>query len=265
MGYTGESVLTDLQDIKNTILAIKYVHFSLRNVMPLYVDENEFDMKDPSTWHMYADSNVRDYYYHSQKYPLNSLIEQGDSVVPIDLNDLAEWNLYEIFFRRKRSWDLGSFVPGEDYYYDKDFDTNDPYLTSRPALRTARCFYDPITKNIYKDNGDIFTVNVNGEIADLSETERLKVSGIDTYTTLKAGPGVITDIGYQIQTSTYSFETNNFDIAALKRIYTDARDTYLRGRGTQILSSGNVKSSYKAFIELLTEVVNKYKEENSIA
>jgi hypothetical protein len=265
MGYTGDSVLGELQDIKNTILAIKYVNFSLRSVMPLYVDENEFDMDDPSTWHMYVDSNVRDYYYHSQKYPFTPIIEQGDSVVPVNLDDLAEWNLYEIFFRRKRAWDLGVFVPGEDYYFDKEFDKKDPYMSMRPAGKTTRCFYDPITKNIYKDNGDIFTINVNGEVADLSETERFKVTGIETYDTLKAGPGVITDIGYQIQTSTYSFETNNFDIAGLKKIYTDARDTYLRGRGTQVLSSDNVKASYRAFINLLTEVVNKYKEENSIA
>ena len=265
MGYTGDSVLGELQDIKNTILAIKYVNFSLRNVMPLYVDENEFDMNDPSTWHMYADSNVKDYYYHSQKYPFNPIIEQGESVVPVNLDDLAEWNLYEIFFRRKRAWDLGVFVPGEDYYFDKEFDKKDPYMSMRPAGKTARCFYDPITKNIYKDNGDIFTINVNGEVADLSETERFKVTGIETYDILKAGPGVITDIGYQIQTSTYSFETNNFDIAGLKKIYTDARDAYLKGRGTQVLSSDNVKASYRAFINLLTEVVNKYKEENSIA
>ena len=261
LGYTGDSVISSLQDIKNTILAIKYVRFSLRNTMPLYIDNSDwvnFDPEDPETWILYTDSNSEEYYARSTKYH-SGIANKDYSQTPISLDGLAEWNIYQIFFKRKRNWDKESFVPGEDYYYDK-FD-NDPYFSSRPT----GYFYDPMSKAMYKDNGDIYQINVNGEMADLSQTEHLYISGIDNYDILRAGPGIITDIGYQIQTSTYSFETNNFNIAGLKKIYTDARDTYLRQRSTSVTSSSYVKSTYKEFIQLLTEVVNKYKEENSIA
>ena len=110
----------------------------------------------------------------------------------------------------------------------------------------------------------IFSVEINGEVADLSETEKLSVSGIENYTSLKAGAGIVTDIGYQSQTSTYSFETNNFEIAGLKQAYTTALKNYLNDRTIKIASNEEVKNAYTTFIKRLTEVVNKYKEENSI-
>ena len=91
-----------------------------------------------------------------------------------------------------------------------------------------------------------------------------EVNGIENYTSLKAGAGIVTDIGYQSQTSTYSFETNNFEIAGLKQAYTTALKNYLNDRTIKIASNEEVKKAYATFIKRLTEVVNKYKEENSI-
>ena len=48
-----------------------------------------------------------------------------------------------------------------------------------------------------------------------------------------------------------------------KADYDDAVKAYMANRTQAGLQ--DVKASYEAFIKLLTEVVNKYKEENSIA
>ena len=99
---------------------------------------------------------------------------------------------------------------------------------------------------------------------DLSETEFFEVSGIENFDILQAGAGIITDIGYQSQTSTYSFETTNANIIGLKSAYEAAKAKFMTERTQQATNNYEVKSTYTAFIELLTEVVNKYKEENSI-
>lgn len=257
MGNTGDSLLANLQDIKTTILAIKYVRFSTRTSMPLYVSESEFDPHNPKTWNFYTDSNNQDYYYSTLRHPFGPAVDANDT--PVELEDLAPWNIYEIYYRRQ-NYDYVR-VPGESYYVDKVSNSMDPAY--KEFSGRAGAYYDPVSRLVIVDDGKVFTINVNGEEMDLSQTEQFVVSGIDDYDILKAGAGVITDIGYQTQTSTYSFETNNFDIAGLKKIYTDAVNAYMANRTQDGLKE--VKASYTAFIELLAEVVNKYKEENSIA
>ena len=191
---------------------------------------------------------------------------------PIPVAKLAPWNLYKIYFKREdysyrgeNAWGGQDNVygdvndsrnpTGEGYYIDKNGETFSPF---------TGFYYDPISNQLCPDDGSIFTVNVNGEKADLTETESLFISGIKDYNILRAGAGIITDIGYQTQTSTYSFETQNLEISELKNIYTTELNRYLALRGKQIMNDSPVKSAYAAFIGRLTEVVNKYKEENSI-
>jgi hypothetical protein len=269
MGVTGDSVLTSLQDIKTTILAIRYVSFHLRGHYPLYVRRDEFSPEDPETWNFYIDSNNWNYYRDIMEYPdsLDSAID-----TPIQIAKLAPWNLYKIYFKREdysyrgeNAWGGQDSIygdindsrnpTGEGYYIDKNGEAFSPF---------TGYYYDPISNQLCPDDGSIFTVNVNGEKADLTETENLFISGIEDYNILRAGAGIITDIGYQTQTSTYSFETQNLEIAELKNIYTTELNRYLTLRGKQIMSDSPVKSAYYAFIGRLTEVVNKYKEENSI-
>lgn len=260
IGYTGDSLLDSLQDIKTTILAIRYVNFSARGHYPVYVNKNSFNPNDPETWEFYADSNNAAYYGNTLEYPLNSSTDD-DAERILDLDKLDKWNLYKIYRRREdySSWTLqdnhGNFNPtGEGYYVDRNGDHFTPF---------TGYYYDPMSNTVVPDEG-VFSVEVNGEVADLSETEKLSVSGIDNYTSLKAGAGIVTDIGYQSQTSTYSFETTNFEIASLKQVYTIALKNYLNDRTVKVVSNKEVKSAYTTFINRLTEVVNEYKEENSI-
>lgn len=259
MGDTGDSLLANLQDIKTTILAIKYVRFLTRTSLPLYVKYGEFDPNKPETWIFYTDSKNQDYYYNTLRNPFRPVIEQSEAAQPVKLEDLAPWNIYEIYWRRQ-NYDYVK-VPGEGYYADKVSNSTDPAY--REFSGRAGAYYDPVSRKVIVDDGNVFSINVNGEMMDLSQTERFVVTGIENYDILKAGAGIITDIGYQTQTSTYSFETNNFDVAGLKQIYDDAVKAYMANRTQAGLQ--DVKASYEAFIKLLTEVVNKYKEENSIA
>lgn len=260
IGYTGDSLLDSLQDIKTTILAIRYVNFSVRGHYPVYVNKDTFIPDSPETWEFYADSNNAAYYGNTLEYPLNSSTDDNAERI-LDLDKLDKWNLYKIYRRREdySSWTLqdnhGDFNPtGEGYYVDRNGDYFTPF---------TGYYYDPISNIVVPDEG-VFSVEVNGEVANLSETEKLSVSGIENYTSLKAGAGIVTDIGYQSQTSTYSFETTNFEIAGLKQAYTTALRNYLNDRTVKAVSNKEVKSAYATFINRLTEVVNEYKEENSI-
>lgn len=260
IGYTGGSLLDSLQDIKTTILAIRYVNFSVRGHYPVYVNKDTFIPSSPETWEFYADSNNAAYYGNTLEYPLNSSTDD-DAERILDLDKLDKWNLYKIYRRREdySSWTLqdnnGDFNPtGEGYYIDRNGDYFTPF---------TGYYYDPMSNTVVPDEG-VFSVEVNGEVADLSETEKLSVNGIENYTSLKAGAGIVTDIGYQSQTSTYSFETTNFEIAGLKQAYTTALRNYLNDRTVKAVSNKEVKSAYTTFINRLTEVVNEYKEENSI-
>ena len=259
IGYTGDSLLQSLQDIKTTILAVRYVSFSVRGHYPVYIN-SEISPDDPSTWVFYADSNNMAYYGNTLEYPTNSSVDDNAERI-LDLTKLDKWNLYKIYRRRENysSWTLqdskGDFNPtGEGYYVDK----NGEYFTPFTGY-----YYDPINDVVVPEEG-IFSVEVNGEVADLSETEKLYVSGIDDYKTLKAGAGIVTDIGYQNQISTYSFETTNFEIAGLKKAYTTALKNYLHNRTLMPVSDSEVRNAYTTFINRLTEVVTKFKEENSI-
>jgi hypothetical protein len=259
IGHTGDSLLASLQDIKTTILAIRYVAFSLRGHYPVYVAGGGFDPESPETWVFHADSNNSAYYGNTLEYPGGMALEGADGILKLSLLD--KWNLYKIYRRREdySKWTLqddnGDFNPtGEGYYVDKHGDYFTPF---------TGYYYDPMSNQVLPAE-DIFSVNINGEVADLSETEHLYVSGIDNYEILKAGAGIVTDIGYQSQTSTYSFETTNFEIAALKQTYLTNLKNYLADRKVKTASNGEVKHAYMTFINKLTEVVTKYKEENSI-
>lgn len=260
IGDTGDSLLATLEDIKTTILAIRYVSFSVRGHYPIYVDGNNFNPLNPLTWEFYTDSNNANYYNNTMEYPYGS--EMVDVTTPLDRDKLDKWNLYKIYRRREdySNWTLqnsyGDFNPsGEGYFVSK----NGEYFTPFTGY-----YYDPVTARVIPDDG-IFCVNINGEIADLSETEKLYVSGIDNYEILRAGAGIVTDIGYQSQTSTYRFEKiPSSEVYTLKEIYETYRNDYLKKRTTEVASSEEVKGAYQVFINRLTQVVNKYKEENSI-
>lgn len=267
IGNTGDSLISDLQDIKTSILAIRYLSFSIRSQYPLYTDpetfelikSGAFDIRYPETYHFYADSNNATYYKNNVDFPSES--QQALSDKEVSLYGLDEWNIYKIYLRREdySNWtpqdNHGSPNPtGEGYYVDR----HGEYFTPFTGF-----YFDPISRTMCPEEG-IFTININGEEADLTETEKLYITGIENYEVLKAGAGVVTDIGYQNQTSTYTFELTHGSVVSLKKTYLDMLDTYLKNRTVQSASSNGVKQAYKNFIEELNAVITSYKEENDI-
>ena len=261
IGETGDSVLSSLQDIKTSILAVRYVKFNIRGHYPLYVDSS-FGTGEIEDWDkvFYTDSNNSTYYNNTIPNPVGDLTGLADITVKIE--DLDKWNLYKLYRRRSdySSWTVtdnpkGDPNPtGEGYYVDK----NGEYFTPFTGY-----YYDPMSHVLVPEEG-VFEININGETMDLSESESFFISGIENFDILKAGAGIITDIGYQSQTSTYSFEENSGEIKALKNAYISAKNQFLKDRTTQATTNEDVKNKYKVFISRLTQVVNKYKEENSI-
>lgn len=241
-------ILKPLQDIKTTILAINYVKFSLRGCQPIYVDRSSFNPNESSSWNFYINANKTEYYTATSLYPENLDTSEYTSITGQDLNS---WDIYKIYYRRT-NYDYQE-VAGEGYYVDRELHEKFSPFTGY--------YYDPSTNMMWKDDGYIFSVNVNNELIDLTETEHFEVSGIDNYKVLAAGPGVVVDMGYQSQTSTYSFETNNMEIRGLKDNYLAKKAQYLADRS---IGSADTKSAYTAFINRLNDIVTKYKEENSI-
>ena len=237
------------------------MRFYTRGYYPLYVNAS-FNGENLSGWDeaFFTDSNNSAYYNNTLPYPTAINTSQAD--IPIKKEDLDSWNLYKIYRRRTdySSWtpednpDGDSSMQGEGYYVDRNGEMFTPF---------TGYYYDPVADTIVPEQG-VFEININGETMDLSETEYFEVSGIDNFDILQAGAGIITDIGYQSQTSTYSFETTNGNIIGLKSAYETAKAKFLDERTKQATTNDEVKNTYAAFIALLTEVVNKYKEENSI-
>ena len=243
---TTSNMYTDLEDIKTSILTVNYVHFYNRGYYPIYVDDM-FDPIDKRTWNFYLDAHNATYY--SDSLMQSTYLEEWNPNDPIDKNLLTTWNLYKILYRRKEEFQSA----GEEYYEDRN-----------PFTPYTGYYYDPATQQVIKDDGKVFFVNVNGEEADISESDELLITGIEKFDTLIIGAGVIADIGYQAQTSTYSFETQNYDVALLKQDYESKLEKYLIDRTTSTVDSAEAKGAYKAFINLLTRVINQYKEENGI-
>ena len=238
---------TDLEDIKTSILIVKYVHFYNREYYPIYVDKNSFNAENSSTWKFYIDSHNNNYYREALMQ--DEYLSNWDSNTPIDYTKLNQWNLYKILYRRQDSF-AGA---GEGYAED------------RVQKEESGYYFDPASNQVIKDDGEVFYVNVNGEKADLSESNDLMITGIDSFEILKTGAGIITDIGYQSQTSTYNLEYQNYNVAVLKQTYENALEKYLADRGSKTgVTSENVLKAYDEYITLLTEVITQYKKENGL-
>ena len=238
---------TDLEDIKTSILFVKYVRFYNREYYPIYVDKDSFDPNIYSTWKFYIDSHNNNYYKNALMQ--DEYLSNWDSETPIDYTQLNQWNLYKILYRRQDSF-TGA---GEGYAEDREKKEESGY------------YFDPASNQVIKDDGEVFYVNVNGEKADLSESNELMITDINSFKILKTGAGIITDIGYQSQTSTYNFEYQNYDVAVLKQTYEDALEKYLADRGSKTgVTSATVLNTYNNYITLLTQVITQYKKENGL-
>lgn len=245
------NTLDGIEDIKTTLLNINYIKFTTREYYPLYVRRNEFEVAKGAENLFYTDSNNEA--YHDATSMNSRLYYDVDQ--PINLNNLNSWNIYKIYFARE-NYEYKE-VNGEGYYVDR--------VNHEEFSPFTGYYYDPSAKALFPDK-NVFFVNVNGEMADLSETTHLTISGFDSYDIVKMGIGIMADVGYQVQISTYSFETMSQDVRVAKENYIKLRDNFLNNRGKTLIPNGQreVQNAYAGLISILTKRIEEYKEENDI-
>lgn len=175
---------------------------------------------------------------------------EGDNLNhPIDLKDLEQLSLYQIY------WSSVGYnikdVDGEIYY----FNDKEEFL---PYTET---YYDPASNKLIEDSYDIFDINVNGDQhVNLQETEELNLKDID-FSYLSIGDGILAELTYLEQVTTFSFEEENAEIVKLKAIYLLSLSEYWKYITSPTINPNNqytlerVKSDYKNLVDALEKVI----------
>ena len=175
---------------------------------------------------------------------------EGDNLNhPIDLKDLEQLSIYQIY------WSSVGYnikdVDGEIYYFNDE----------EEFLPYTETYYDPASNKLIEDSYDIFDINVNGsEHINLQETEELNLKDIE-FSYLSIGDGILAELTYLEQISTYSFEETNPEIVKLKARYLLSLSRYWQYVKNPEIDENNeytlerVKSDYKNLVDALEKVI----------
>lgn len=254
----SDNLFTCLQDVKKTILQVDKINFTLRGQLPIYVKRDYFNENNQDAFYGFS--------YYKENFSQEEFNAIGGNYKDLSIPYLDEpdehqrpvlnlepWNIYKIYFLREDYEYVN--VLNEGYYVDANGDKFYPF---------SGWYYDPLTNRFIKcDEQELNLININGEIADLTETERLEVKGITNYDFLSFGPGVIADISYQQQISTYEFENKGI-IKTLKNLYETEVTRFKAPRGATLERSKDINLKYANFIAELTKEVEKYRKENEV-
>lgn len=261
--YEGDNLLDYLNNIKDTVLAVKYIKLFSREIKPLYYDSSP---GGNSSFYL----TEKDALHGGTPYTYQEL-----------LNHVDRFSLYKIYEVRHRYED----ITNEDYYLDKSFKETAEYIKDNCYL-----YYDPMrayeTDNVESGGGyitapediELYDVNINGDTTNMYEVFTRVYHGIEKVDYLSIGPGVILDIGYDMQRSTYNFENEddtlrqdkiNLDLA--KNVYIYDRERDLDAIGDANVHAQIIDSDYKYFKKLqrdyliaLEERIIAYQEENHL-
>src|SRR5699024_5426157 len=117
------------------------------------------------------------------------------------------------------------------------------------------------SNKLIEDSYDIFDINVNGsEHINLQETEELNLKDIE-FSYLSIGDGILAELTYLEQISTYSFEETNSEIVKLKASYLLSLSRYWQYVKNPEIDENNeytlerVKSDYKNLVDALEKVI----------
>lgn len=270
MGY--RNIFNYLADIKHSVLAVKYIKLFPREIHPLYVNEEKelFYLTEEDEQHGGVGYPVQEIFQH-----LNVL------------------HLYKLYYVRGAKLNPGQKyedtyldIDNEDYYLDNSFKETpeylmenrkyvyiDPYLyywkqghgryIDKDDFRTCRVtsFNDMELYNVLIDNDTINMYDV------FSQTYR----GLEDITNIEIGPGILMDIGYQMQESTYNFETQDPLLSNRRREVETARERYVEER-KKLTTTNSIILPMATDYHVLNEVylneleakVQSYREENNL-
>lgn len=246
LNYTFEkNLLTELvkepESSRVSILHYYYIRFQKRELKTIYVSRAEVGGSNVSLQML----------RNNQSYYLD-----GNQAEPISRETLVkdQHSLYEIRFTR----DVDSIkINGELYYIDKNNDTYRP---------KSGYVLDCAADNVLVQTDNIFSVRTNGEIISLEETEELYLPSDYEPKDIGFGTGIVCELGYQSQITTYNFEQTNSDVVSAKNNYEAALADYLEKRLTSNAEAEavTVKQAYAKYCVQLKKAIDEYNKENGV-
>lgn len=244
---SNKNLLDTLGDIRTSVLHYYYIRFFKRELKTIFVNKPSGlnTNNEDAVWNY-----LKKYLEHKNTYSFFLDGEEQKSILCSSLLD--GYSLYEIRFTS-----TGKLYEkaGELYYIDKNNDT------FRPKTGFV---LDCAAEAILKQNSALFSVTVNGERISIEETEELTLPSDFGPKTINFGAGVICELGYQTQITTYNFESTIESVRYAKEAYETALAAYLKKRLTSKASYDEVEEAYAAYLAVLTIAIDDYNRENGV-
>lgn len=251
--YEGKNIMDYINNVKDSILAVKYIKLFSRDIRALYYD------------------GVSSYYLTEKDKN-----HGGKPYTYLELLDVVDkFSLYKIYKVREVYHD----VKNEDYYLDKSYAETPEYIVDD----THYLYYDPMlayekgnTVNgeaLIKSINDmgLYNVSINEDETNMFEVFSLSYHDLQDVSYLSIGPGVIMDIGYEMQRSTYNFEQEDSYLHSLNLELEQSQIEYFNARKTIGNSLSSINKLYREFkaeqrfyLSELEMRVSAYKEENDL-
>lgn len=246
--YGTKNIIEYINNIKDSVLAVKYIKLSPRIIKPLY--------------------RKNDKYYLTES-------DKGQSYAYSDLVDVLDpFALYKIYYTRKEYYDINN----EDYYLDKSEAETPPYIIGE----THYLYYDPMrakeTENaldaaLIKSVNDmqLYEVNINEDVTNMYDVFSQTYHDLQDISYLSIGAGVILDMGYEMQRSTYNFEQEDSYLKSLNTGLEANQTEYFTLRESLLATPAQIEAKFKQYksaqrfyLDELELRVNAYREENDL-
>lgn len=247
------NILAQLNDTMTTVSSLGLIRFKKKDIYQVFVDCNKIEDFDPSENYTYfLDENLKQ---------------------QVDLDKLSRIGIYQI---RCRRIDYRNY-PSEGYYTDKTMENLAPFTDY---------FLDGYDKKIYPLYDDLFTVILNdSEKISLKEKNEYRIQDISAVSSVIINQGIIAEVSYSKQVSTYHFENNSHSGYLEQRIENYKRtktnfNNYLISEINNIGKKDNsyfdnylntldnkskaVKTAYNAVITELNNAIDEYKETHGL-
>ena len=268
--YSGDNLINHINNIKDTILAVKYIKLQSREIKPLYYDSR-------------PDGGSKFYFTEKDEQHGGIPYTYWELLQHVDMT-----SLYKIYEVRHDYYDANN----EDYYLDKSWAETPEYIVDNKYF----LYYDPMRAweqgnaefgagyvKAFSDM-DLYKVTVNNETINMYDVFSQSYHGIEQVDYLSIGPGVILDFAYQLQSSTYNFEAEDSELRSQKKNIENKRKEYfdlvkntfnisdinmikpMTKNSMSIIGSTyrSLKSLERQYLLDLNEVIKKYREENNL-
>lgn len=283
---SDKNILDTIHDVRITVGRLNMIRFKKRNVQDIFVlvdDPRDFDPENLEQ-QFYLNPSYESYYHH---------VNEEEQMQPIDLIQLDELTLYRV--RCSHSYHYYEQTYRSPYGTNDDWDSSYTgyYVDNQDGVFRAYTDYylDGKTKKFIKitdHENEIFSILLNDEeLVDIEETEEYTVQDTSIVTSIKPGPGVITELSYTRQISKYVFDDRNIPVKTKYRAYLNAKKAFeqqfkygidasktpsVRLQESEIIPykttldqlSDNIKTTYNAYVAELDAAILQYKIENGL-